>query len=204
MRIGLDFGGVIANHHALKVAEARALFPRLAIRGEADVLRAVLLPKVGEAAYAELLSRIQERTLEIPLYADAPDSMERLVGRGHQFFVVTTQATVPREVIAAYLAQHALPIEGLSVVRSDEGKYEACREFRVEAFLDDNLSVLEMLRPLGIPLFLANFHRAEIAAPFARPVASWAEFARILSQPSARPPGAVDKSAGRGRNHPRY
>lgn len=186
MRIGLDFGGVIANHHAIKLQIAREMFSHLSLRGEADVIRGVLLPKVGEKIYNELVERFQERTLDFPLYEEVRETMERMMGKGHQFFVVTTQSTVTIDVIRAYLKKHIFPIEDVAVVLSDEGKYEACREFRVEAFLDDNLSVLKMLVPLTIPLFYADFHNAGLSALFATSVTSWEEFEKVVGKLSTK------------------
>ncbi len=179
MHIGLDFGGVIANHHAVKLEAAREMFgPHL--RTEADVVRAALLPQVGEERYNELIRRIQARTLEFPLYPRIREAFERLVVRGYSFSVVSTQETVPQSVLEKYIASHALPIGSVAVVRADDDKRAACERLGVQAFLDDNPSVLETLKPLGIPLVWANFSRAAVPSRGFPSVRSWDEFEKAV------------------------
>ncbi|GEM_PF-4409020 len=178
MLIGLDFGGITANHIPIKFEEAQRIFGNERIHTHRDVLRQVLLPQIGEQGYNELIIKMSERLGDFPVYEGAREAMDRLHKDGHRFALVSTQSFVALSVVNDYIKNHRLNFDHVAVVKEDAQKAEACRRFCVDAFLDDNTSVLQFLRPLNIPLVWGNFSgggAVDVPQDFFM-VNSWLEF----------------------------
>ncbi len=156
MKIGLDFGGVLANHLPTKITVAREQFG-LDVQHPAQVTRGRLLPVMGSHDYAELVRLVGARTADFSVYPGARAVLTTLVDQGHECHVVSTQTNASVNVLEAFFKTHNLPIASTAVVAADVGKQAACRTLGVQAFIDDSLAVLESLRPLGVPLVLAVF-----------------------------------------------
>ncbi len=181
MRIGLDFGGVIADHIPTKIRLAREMFG-LDVSRSSEVTRISLVPIIGEEKYRNLVWSVGACTPEFPLFAGVQEILTSLANAGHEFHVVTTQINAGEDVIRTYLDRYELPILGIDVISADTGKASACREARVEAFLDDSVSVLISLETCVPMLVWACFGETyEQEAPSAiRRVVSWSEFGNLF------------------------
>lgn len=183
MIVGLDFYGVIANHLAAKVAFARTAWG-LTIT-EAEATRELLKQRLGETDYRRFALEFEARPLEerlsLPLYEDVPSVLNGLANEGDRFVVVSWQFIAElKPVLDQYFAQHGLPIRALEVTMSDDEKRNACLRQGVQLFFDDNRSVLELVRPLGITLVWANFYHHAPGQWNGLVAHSWREFAKIV------------------------
>ena len=183
MIVGLDFFGVIANHLVKKAVFARTEWGLPISENEAT--REALVERLGKEEYRRFVLACEaqpvKRPLEHPLYEDVYDTLHALAKEGDRFVLVSMQPSLAwQAILEQYLTHHKLPIGVVGVVITDEEKRGMCTRHGVQLFLDDNRSVLELLRPTGMTLVWANFyHRPE--GGWNEPVAhSWREFADIV------------------------
>lgn len=182
MKIGLDFGGVIANHQTRKLELAQQM--GFDVLKESDVVRGVLVPKIGQEKYDELVEQTTKDTQNFPLTSGLCEAIAQLNELGHTTHVVSTQASVTEADLHTYLSRHGVNVTTLDVVTEDGGKLAVCKKRGVDVFLDDSLSVLRGLQELSIPLFLAQFMGSYDLepSPGITVVASWNEFIEHINK----------------------
>ena len=180
MNIGLDFGGVIANHQStkLKVAQRQGI----SVSDEAEVVRAVLLPRIGKEEYDEIVRQTAIETLNFPVTDGIHEAFSKLIEAEHGLHIISTQETVSEDELFSYMKKNDLPIASISVVNHDGGKLAACKDRDINVFLDDSESVLDTLTSLNIPLFLAKFvtDYSSTSEEKIQTVRSWEEFVQVL------------------------
>ncbi|MFC1662580.1 hypothetical protein ACFL04_00230 [Patescibacteria group bacterium] len=157
--IGLDFGGVIANHLPVKRDLLQRLFHKQ-IDTDREATRAALLSQMGQAAYERLITELSKLALEFPLHRGTKEALLQLSGQGCRLVVVSTQQVALTSDLQQYFHQHGLPIdnEDVHVVRHDKQKPDTIQRLRLPIYCDDNQTVLRSLKALDIPLVWANFN----------------------------------------------
>ncbi len=183
MRIGIDFGGVVANHLPTKMKLVRERFNLPATHPE-EVTRAILLPQIGEGAYNMLVRDVGARTQEFEIFPYVKEVLTQLQEMGDTICMVSTQTNADELVLEDFMTRHSIPVNSVSVVQKDVEKTKKCQEIGVDLFLDDSIAILENLIPLNIPLCLALFSytkmpKSDLLENKITPVKSWRDFLEV-------------------------
>ncbi|MBI4281292.1 hypothetical protein HY625_00555 [Candidatus Uhrbacteria bacterium] len=184
MIIGLDHMGVYADPEPRKFIEAQALFPKLNVQSPCDVLRGRLLPRIGKEQYDRIAANIGRTAMLLyPLHPDAALVTQRWHEAGDRPTVVTTTTVLSHDDLLRYFCERAVSVTAIRIVPSDDLKIIECRAEKIAVFVDDNQSVLQQLRPLGIPLIWANFYADDTAVdPDFIEVRSWLELEAAVAR----------------------
>jgi hypothetical protein len=181
-RIGIDFDGVIVDHHPHKARLAKALgFELVSWQLNSNLLREFL----SEEAYRELQRSLYgEMTIEAPPVAGALETIARIPGEP---YIISARRPENETFSRLWMKRHHLdeviPFERVIFCEEGGGKRAHCERLGLMTFLDDRLSYLEHL-PHGMRRVL--FDVDGIASrlrltPGMHVAASWEEFANIAS-----------------------
>ncbi len=183
LRIGIDFDGVIANHHPHKARLAKALgFGLEPWQLNSNVLREFL----SEEAYKALQREIYgELTLEAPPLADALEVISRLPGEP---YVISARRpeneSYPRLWMKRHRLDEVIPFERVIFCEEGRGKRAHCERLGISVFLDDKLSYLAHL-PTGLRRVLFDVDGIATRIPLPPDLfvaASWKDFEKLVSE----------------------
>lgn len=144
LRIGLDFDGVIVNHHPHKARLAKELgFELEPWQLNSNVFREFL----PEEAYRSLQRAMYGAlTVEAPPLADALEVIARLPGEP---YIISARRpeneSYPRQWIKRHRLNEIIPFERVIFCEEGKGKRAHCERLDLNFFLDDKLSYLSHL-----------------------------------------------------------
>ena len=143
LHIGIDFDGVLADHrqHKLRLANEHG-FVLDAWQTNSNVMRNFLSPEAYESVRTVLYGDL---TLEAPPVAGALEALARLPG---ELYVITARRR-PSAPALAWMKKHGvaerIPPDRVRFCGNKESKNAACLELGIDLFIDDQLSLLEIL-----------------------------------------------------------
>ncbi len=146
LRIGIDFDGVIADHHPHKMRLAKALgYDLESWQLNSNVLRNC----VTDAHYDALRNALYgEMTLEAPPVPGAFETLARLPG---ELYVVSARRpeneAFPRLWMEKHRLDEIIPLSRVLFCKEGKEKRVHCERLGLAAFLDDKLSYLAHLPP---------------------------------------------------------
>lgn len=181
VRIGLDFDGVIIDHHQHKL--------RLAAERGYDfepwqTNTNVMKPLMEVPVYRELQDVLYgELTLQAPPVAGA---IETIAAIPAEFYIVCARTPVNIRFAQQWLGDHRLydviPAERIFFCGTSEDKRGYCERLGLHAFLDDKLGTLHALPP-RVQCYLFDddgvAERLEVGSDI-EVVRSWADFRRLV------------------------
>jgi hypothetical protein len=183
LRIGIDFDGVIANHHPQKARLVQALGLELE---EWQLNSNVLREFLSEEAYRILQREIYgEMTLEAPPLADALEVIARLPGEP---YIISARRpeneSYPRLWMKRHHLDEVIPFERVIFCEEGRGKRAHCERLGISVFLDDKLSYLTHL-PTELQRVLFDVDGIAPRLTLPRDIlvtASWKDFEKRISE----------------------
>ncbi|MFA5853719.1 MAG: hypothetical protein WC866_01395 [Patescibacteria group bacterium] len=182
LRIGIDFDGVLADHrlHKLRLAKEHG-FALDAWQTNSNVMRNFLPLEAYESVRTILYG---DMTHEAPPVAGALEAVARLPG---ELYVITARRR-PSVPALEWMKKHGvaerIPPERVRFCGNKESKNTTCLELGIDLFIDDQLSLLEIL-PQSVTKVL--FDNDGIAAKLSVPgdirvVGTWEEFSLLATK----------------------
>jgi hypothetical protein len=181
-RIGIDFDGVIADHHPHKLQLAKALgFELEPWQLNSNLLREFL----SEEVYRELQRSLYgEMTINAPPIAGALETIARLPGEPYILSARRPENELfPRLWMKRHHLDEIIPFERVIFCEEGRGKRAHCERLGLAAFLDDKLSyLLHLPSEMQRVLFDVDGVSSRLSLPQGMHVAaSWAEFEKIIA-----------------------
>ncbi len=145
-RIGIDFDGVLVDHHPHK----RALTDGFGVALESWQLNSNLLHRyLSDAQYRSLQDELYgARTVEAPPIFGALETLAKLPG---ELFIVSARRPENEAYARAWMKRHGvhdvIPEERVFFCREGKEKNAHCARLGLTTFLDDKLSYLSHLSP---------------------------------------------------------
>lgn len=144
MRIGLDFDGVIVDHCENKLKLAKDMgFDIAPWQTNTNIMKQF----VPEPHYREVQEMIY--TILTPKAPPVVESLERIKELGGELYIVSARRSGSIRYAHEWMGQHGIfdviPAERVFFCGSSSEKGDYCRRLGIEAFLDDKLTVLEVL-----------------------------------------------------------
>lgn len=179
-RIGIDFDGVIADHHPHKLQLAKALgFELEPWQLNANLLREFL----SEETYRKLQRSLYgEMTIDAPPVAGALETIARLPGEPYVLSARRPEnESFPRLWMKRHHLDEIIPFERVIFCEEGKGKRAHCERLGLTMFLDDKLSYLEHL-PTEMQRVLFDVDGIASRLPRTNDffvATSWEEFAKI-------------------------
>lgn len=186
LRIGLDAHGVLASRNEIKSELARKLYnvtiPACNFHREQVLAGGLLTDLQYELIRSEVRKLSHEVMPEIP---GALTYVPRLIGDGHQLFVITSNRESDEEfvMIAGWLQYHDLSIPLIGCGREDT-KAAAVKEHNLDAFVDDSLVKLFCIQHVVRHRFLFShsYNEGTDEGDVARRVYSWEQLYGVLGR----------------------
>jgi hypothetical protein len=152
VRIGLDFDGVIIDHHQHKLRlAAEKGYDFEPWQTNTNVMKSLMEVPTYRGLQDVLYNRL---TLEAPPIAGA---LETITAIPAEFYIVCARAPINIRFAQEWIGQHRLydliPAERIFFCGTSEDKRSYCERLGLQAFLDDKLGTLRVL-PSRVQRFL--------------------------------------------------
>lgn len=153
-KIGIDFDGVISDSTKLKIQKAKSnysidLQPEHCSKGNAEK------EGLSKEDYERIVREIYgtDVFLSAEEMPEAKKTIERLIERGNEVYIVTSRGGEEAGFAEKWLANRGIPYTEL-VNTSEQSKLPVCKERGIEVFIDDTYEKLEELAGIGLQLYL--------------------------------------------------
>lgn len=181
LRVGLDFDGVIIDHHDHKIRLAEAYGISLAReQANTNVMKDLLPFEVYRALQDDLYTKL---TPSAPPVAGA---LEAIAAVPAEYFIVSTRSPASIRFAQEWIGRHRLydhiPAERIFFCGTSEDKRVYCERLRLDVFMDDKLAVLAGLpRDMHRLLFDPDGTGDELKTdPHIVTITDWAEFRKMV------------------------